>query len=527
MNLSSLRWIAAVGLLLGNSACKKDFLDVNTDPNNPSHADISLVLPSGQGTVSFIVGGQYNILGEILAQHLGAGGVQYRSYDQYNLNSSTLDGQFQNLYAGALEDYEYVIQEGTKSGEWRMVGIAKILKAHTYQILTDLYGDLPFSQALQPTLTTAPAYDKQRDIYAGLHALLTEAVANIRQQQGRFPGAADLNYRANSDADMGKWVRLANTLQLKLYVRTSQVDEAGSQAGVRALFNSLTAQDFLHPGEDFQFANGTAANSENPFYQANFRLPNNLAVSKTLTQFFFAPYNDPRYLAYFIDFDLANATPHGFTLAGKPPGAGDNFRWSYPGTYFIGQNFNINGHMGSDFLGVSDTDAPAKARPTLLLTYEESLFLRAEAAARSWSPENATTLYNNAVAFAMSRYGVDATRSTAFLNNSFNNLANTDPREKIARIARQKWLALYGTNGLEAWFEARRTANYTTTSFIGNGATADLPGVPLVLPQVNAQGTRFARRLPYPDSELQRNPHVTDTRLTPGDVITPVWWDVL
>ncbi|WP_046245840.1 SusD/RagB family nutrient-binding outer membrane lipoprotein [Hymenobacter terrenus] len=522
MKLYTLRWLTAAGLLLGLGACKKDFLDINTDPNNPPSADISLVLPSGQANVSFVVGGQYNILGGILAQHMGAGTAQFLNYDQYNITSNTLDSrQFQALYAGALQDYEYVIQEGTKNGEFRMVGIAKILKAHTYQILTDLYGDLPFSEALQPELTTTPIYDRQQAIYAGLHALLIDGVKDIRRQQGRFPGAADLNYKASSTIDMDRWIRLANTLQLKLYIRTSQVDEAGSKKGVEELITSMaaTGSTFMRAGEDLQFANGVVANSENPFYQANFQLPASLVASQTFVQFFIDIPFDPRFRAYFVDNDLQNTGQFGhiFRIYGKAPGANINDVWSYPGTYFIGQHFNLNGRPGSSFPGVIATDEPAKARPTLLLTYEESLFLRAEAAVRGWSTENAQMRYNEGVLASMGRYGVIPSFSSFYLSRPEISLNGISTEGRIARIARQKWMALYGTNGIEAWIEARRTDGYRT-----NGR----PGIPLELPQVNAQGRSFVKRLPYPDSELQRNPNVAATGLVPGDVTTPVWWDV-
>lgn len=521
--LSSLRWVAALGLLLSSSGCEKDFLDINQDPNNPGTADISLVLPSGQGNVSFIVGGQYNVLGEILAQHLGAGTQQFRNYDQYNINSGTLDGrEFQGLYAGALNDFEYVIREGTKQEEFRMVGIAKILKAHTYQVLTDLYGDLPFSQALQPELTTTPAYDRQSDIYAGLHTLLNEGIADIRKRRGRFPSTADMNYRASSEVDMEKWVRLANTLRLKLSIRASEVPSAASRDSVQKLYSQVGANGFMLAGEDFQFANNTAANTENPFYQINFRLPNSFAVSRTLGTFFFSPYADPRVGAYIVDYNLNDAP---LTAFFKPPGSPDNFSWSRPGTWFIGQNFSngSDGKPGRDFPGIPATDNPAKARPTLLLTYEESLFLRAEAATRGWTAEVAQTLYNNGVGFAMTRYNVPVANINNYLAYSVISFANAPTVEaKIARIARQKWLALFGTNGLEAWAEARRTDGYTTLNNVG----VQQPGIPLVLPQVNTLGNRFIKRLPYPDSELQRNPNVASTGLAPGDVTTPVWWDV-
>ncbi|WP_210517134.1 SusD/RagB family nutrient-binding outer membrane lipoprotein [Hymenobacter terricola] len=529
MKTQTIRLAAVLGLLLGAGACKKDFLDINKDPNNPTTADINLVLPSGQAHVSFIVGGQYNVVGEILAQHLGIaqGGNQYRAWDQFSIPTSTFDGrEFSGgLYAGALEDFQYVINSGTPANEWRMVGIAKILKAHTYQVITDLYGDVPFSEALQGSANLTPKYDKQQDIYAGLQALLDEAIGDINKQQGRFPGTADLNYRAASETDMAKWIRLANTLKLRLYLRLSEVDPTGARAGIQALYarnQAATDFNFMRNGDSYQFANGTATNTENPFYQTNFRLQNNLAVSSNVGDTL-VRYQDPRLPVYALDADLTTTPvdflfvrpgqnapyPNNFTTATGTPAV----RLSYPGTFFIGQAFINVSKAGSTYPGIAATDGPAKSRPTLLLTYEESQLLRAEAAARGWAPatENAQALYETGVRAALTRYGIaTADASTYLARPQVSWTAATTLAARLRNIFVQKWISFFATNGAEAWTEARRSNQPR-----------------LQAPLTNLLGAgRFVRRLPYPDSELQRNPHVAETGLTPGDITTPVWWDV-
>lgn len=527
MKLKKLWSIALIGLVLGTSACDDTF-DINTDPNNPTTASPELVLPSGQAFVSFIVGGQYNIIGEILAQHMGIpeGANQYRSYDQYNLPSSTLDGrQFQGLYTGALQDFQAVIEIGTPQNEFRMVGIAKILQAHTYQILTDLYGDLPYSEALRGAANTTPRYDRQQDIYAGLQTLLDDGIADIRKQQGRFPATADLNYRASNEEGMSKWIRLANTLKLKLYLRTSQVDPAGAEAGIRALYNSNP--DWMRNSADSFLFNNIAGTTRdaNPFYQANFRLPNNLAGSRTIGDTM-VTLSDPRSPVYFLDADLATPNtieyrfvspgqivyPDNFVSPDSPDGTPDDTRYSFPGTWFIGSRFTQDNDPGSSYPGITATDAPASARPTLLLTYDESLFLRAEAATRGWAPtEDAALLYTNAVTAAMARFNITGAPVTAYLAQPTISFATmTDQADRLGRIFFQKWLSLYGTNGIEAWIEVRRT---------------NTP--PLRSPIVNTLGPgEFVKRLPYPDSELTRNPNFAALGIAPGDVQTPLWWDV-
>ncbi|WP_128545288.1 SusD/RagB family nutrient-binding outer membrane lipoprotein [Larkinella soli] len=512
MKLKVIKALMLTALLGINTACEKDYLDINTDPNNPSVADINLLLPAGQAQVAFVVGGQFNILGGIMAQYwtIPRGGNQYRVWDQFNITSSTFDGQggqFVNLYAGALADFQDVINKGTPQNEWRMVGISKIMKAYTFGILTDLYGDIPFSEALNADKTITPKYDTQKDVYAGMQALLDEGKADIAKKQGRFPGTADMIYSAGNEAGMDRWVRLANTLKLRFYLRLSQVDPTLARTGIQALYASAGSA-FMRAGESFQFANGTTTNTENPLWQANFRLPNNLTASTTIGSLMTAA-GDPRIPVYFLDADLRTPeaeyvfTPNGTTSTNTAQYT------SYPGKYFIGQRFSngaITGTSAASGVSAADDNA-AKARPVVLMAYEESLFLRAEAAVRGWTgttAEDPAKLYSEAVTASMTRFGVQVgdylTRPTVDYSKQTN---------KIQAIITQKYLALYGLNGVEAWSEQRRT------------------GFPaLSVPVVNITGGKFMKRLPYVDSELQRNPNITTTGIAPGDVLTPVWWDV-
>ncbi|MBF9219999.1 SusD/RagB family nutrient-binding outer membrane lipoprotein [Hymenobacter ruricola] len=531
MKYTRITSLALLGLLLGTSACKKDFLDINTDPNNPTTADVNLVLPSGQAFVSFIVGGQYNVIGEILSQQMGIpnGGNQYRTWDQYNIPTSTFDGrQFQGLYAGALEDFQYVITQGTAQNEFRMVGIAKILKAHSFQVLTDLYGDIPYSEALMGTANLTPKYDRQQDVYAALQLLLDDAINDIKKQQGRFPGTADLNYGALNEAGMSRWIRLANTLKLRFYIHISTKDPATAAAGIKALYAANgTTNPFMLTGENYQYANTSASNSENPFYQTNFRLQNNLAVSSTIGNLM-TTLNDPRRSVFFLDADLRIPTgqttspidylfvepgqaapyPNNYTFPGTTNAV---VRLSYPGTFFIGSAFSNAGALGSTYAGITATDAAAKARPTLLLTYEESLFLRAEAAVQGWTTnEDAKALYDAAVTASLTRYGVGASAATYLASTGVNFANSASNADKLALIANQKYISFFATNGAEAWTENRRT---------------DIPTIKSPLTNVLGPNV-FVKRLPYVDSEILRNPKVADTGITPGNLTTPVWWDV-
>jgi hypothetical protein len=124
--------------------------------------------------------------------------------------------------------------------------------------------------------------------------------------------------------------------------------------------------------------------------------------------------------------------------------------------------------------------------------------------------ENAQALYEAGVTASLTRYGVGASATTYLASAPVSYAAAATNADKLKLISTQKYISFFATNGAEAWTETRRTANPTLKS-----------------PLTNVLGANtFVRRLPYVDSELLRNPNVAATGITPGNLTTPVWWDV-
>src|SRR5687767_2517850 len=138
-------------VLLFASSCGKDFLDVNTDPNNPSSAPANLVLPAAVISTASAVGGDYAIIGGIWSQHWTQGNSsnQYKDTDAFSLQTVNFQNRWTELYAGALNDYKYVRQQADATGDGNLNLMATVMEVYTYQVLTDLYGEIPFSEALQ------------------------------------------------------------------------------------------------------------------------------------------------------------------------------------------------------------------------------------------------------------------------------------------------------------------------------------------------------------------------------------------
>ncbi|HSI90147.1 MAG TPA: SusD/RagB family nutrient-binding outer membrane lipoprotein, partial [Adhaeribacter sp.] len=176
------RKILNIGLavsLLFASSCGKDFLDVNTDPNNPASAPANLVFPAAVISTASVVGGDYAILGGIWSQFWtqSHGSNQYKSIDAFSIRPVDFQNRWLELYAGALNDYKYVKEQADATGNANLKLMAVVMEAYTFQVLTDIYDEIPFDEALQGGANLQPRYQPGQEVYDGLIVRLNEAIA--------------------------------------------------------------------------------------------------------------------------------------------------------------------------------------------------------------------------------------------------------------------------------------------------------------------------------------------------------------
>jgi hypothetical protein len=217
-------FIALIVLVASVTGCKK-FLDVNKNLNDPTAVPVSLLLSKCERDIS-----NNMALGSTLGQtmsiytHQTTGRV---NADRYGAGSAGWDG----LY-GALANLNVIITQGTAETRYTYAGIAKILKAYTFSILVDVYGNVPYSEFDQfESGVTQPKYDNGKDIYPKLIALIDEGIADINNAtpNASKPGADDYIYKGNTT----NWKKAANTLKLKLYTQVRRVQDV--KAAVTAL----------------------------------------------------------------------------------------------------------------------------------------------------------------------------------------------------------------------------------------------------------------------------------------------------
>jgi len=471
--------IAAAGL----SGCKK-YLDINQNPNNPDTAEPSLLLPTTQAAISQVIGNSFQVYGNIWAQYWTQSPIasQYKAIDQYSPLQTDFDSPWLNLYRSALINAE-LITKSNESGIDNIKGIAYLMKAYSYQVATDAFGNVPLSQALQPTVYRNPKYDPQQAVYDSIFMYINTALPLLKSTAGS-PGIQDLIYQGN----MAQWIAFANTLELRAYLRLSKADPTTAQAGIAALY--ATAPTFLTADATITYT--STGGNENPFYNEAsspvLAKTQNVVASSTVVNAF-TRNNDPRLGKFFVLYhnnsDSLESIPQGSYLTNP-------YKIISPPSPLVG--------------GQAINPASATA-PVKLISAAESYFLQAEAVARGWATGNVTALYEAGITASFTATG--AGDPTTYINTAPDGLpaltAAATVDDKVKAIVTQKYYAMCGFQGFEAWTEWRRTGY--PTFFVASASSLLAPG-------------QMPLRMLYPNSELTSNANYPGT----VPVYTSVWW---
>ncbi len=426
---------AGLLVLFSAGSCSDDVLDrIDTNPNSPTDVSTRLLLAQATAEVAFAVTGtDLAWYSSVFVEHTtGVHGQLENADKRVGINSTIANNSWNTIYAGTLKDLDVIIEKGStgsEAGSWTTVGIAKILKAYVYSIATDLWGKVPFSQALQGNANRKPVYDNQQDIYAALQTLLDEAIADLDKTSIGNPGTADLFNNGNA----ASWKKAAWGLKARFYNRLSKREPAESaNKALAALQNSFTT-----PGEGLIFSKfTTAAIGENPWFQElNDR--SHHAVSNTFYNLL-TESEDPRAAVFFGE------------VRGRV----------VPAT---------NGSAQSDQAGTIYSRASNKVvfatAAIPIITFEEVKFIEAEANLRLGNTQAAYAAYRAGVNAALAKAGVAAAAATAYTAQPevFMGAANLT----LADIIEQKYISFWIYQPIEAYNDWRRTGFPTLTNTIG------------------------------------------------------------
>lgn len=440
------------------ASCNK-FGDTNISPTKLTTAATRALLTNSLQAMSGLS------LGNTAAARLGALYVQHLSEGPYPGPSLYNDRNlsFSGWYTGPLYDLQTIInynEEGNTAADGNgskdnQVAVAKILQSYYFLLLTDRYGDIPYSQALQGNAAFSPVYDKQQDIYNGIFQTLKDAVAQIKENEASVVGDVLL------DGDMAAWKRFANTMRLVMAVRLSKADIAKGKAEyASALADGVITSNAQNIS--YLFVDGDP-NNFNPWYN-NYIVSNrnDYALSKTMTDYMI-PKNDPRVPVY-------GEVLSGGVVKGLP--FGRNAAVNIPAAY---------SRIGDDFRD--------QGSPMPIFDYAQVLFLQAEAAKLGYggAPDDAAaeTLYKEAIKASWQKYGVfDQAAYDTYIALPEVAYTSADGHQKIMT---EKWVHTY-LNSWETWNDWRRT------------------GFPVLTPAQDAVDARgIPLRIGYPTNESSLN----------------------
>lgn len=390
----------ALALLL-TAGCKKFVEGYDVSPNNPSEVSLEVLLTGTElGTVSNYTGDLARIP-SVLVQHTAGRLFQYADVQTYDILESAIDNQWTNLYAGGLINAQQLIdQTGDEYKIYR--GIARVLRAMNLGLATDMWGDVPNTEALKGQAGESnfnAAYDSQESVIRDIQSTLDAAIVDLSSDpatNSRVPGDDDIIF----GGDAGKWRAAARVLKARYANRLSKRDAAGSATTTLSILDAAYADGLTGSGSDMMAPFGDATNEWNQWYA----FEQNRSGYQTMNQVFLDILaNDPRLPLYATGTDQEPIGP---------------------------------------YYGSSNSALP-------LVTFFEAKFLEAEAAFRANQPLRAATAYNEAVTANVTKLGVaDAT----FLASVAAETAATISLEKIMT---QKYIAMF--TQCEVWSDWRRT----------------------------------------------------------------------
>ena len=458
--------ILAVAFVAGS--CSKYVDGYEFSPNSPTESNEALLTTVIQVATFAHFGGELARLSNNLMQLTT--GVQFQAQERadYSILEGDVTNEWASLYS-AMNDCNILMEKAGDANPYYR-GIGRVLKAMNLGLTTDLWGNVPNSEANlgeQGESAWNPAYDTQESIYANIQSLLDGAIADFSKAEGDnaiLPGTDDLIF----NGDAAAWLGTAHVLKARYANHLSKRDAAGSATAALTALDNAYAAGFTSTASDCNAFFPGDGNSLNQWYAFETNRANYIKMSApfiTLLQ----TINDPR-LPFYAATD-------------------DN--GGYSGTA-IGDVDVTTSSVGPFFASATSS--------TPLVTFVEAKFIEAEAAMRAGNPTRAATAHNDAIK-AHIELVTGAPAPQAYIDDQASEDLNSITMEKIMT---HKYVAMFTQQ--EVWTDWRRT---NIPSLTPN-------------PQGAANGvTVIPRRLPTSQEERQYNTNAQVQQ----DITVPVWWD--
>lgn len=426
---------------------------INTNVNDPLDVPTRFSITDAMTSTAFSNTGSEISFYTGVYTELNAGGFgQMYNAEVRNAepqNQTTFNNTWNSIYQ-TMYNLKLIIAKcstGQEKGNYTTLGIAQVLYAYNLALLTDMYGDVPFSEAFQPGVIFQPKLDRQQDLYNTVFATLQDAIVNLGKTSA-YPvlGTQDIIY----GGDKAKWTKAANGLLARYTLRLSFKNPNYAQ------ILTYVSKSFTSKAEEFKMKNESIPN---PYYQF---------------------WNDRKYL-------FASKSLHDKLVArpNDPRASG----------YFDGTNFFVNG-ISSQSQSYSESALLDPSNPIFMLSYHELLFIKAEAEARNSAAVTSTASLTAAVNAAFNKdeaVNFSSTNAATYVAG----LNITTNAALLKEISVQKYFSFYENESAEAYSDFRRLlAVY--------GSLANHP-IQLANPK---NATQFPLRLPYGDSDVSTNNNI-------------------
>ncbi|TCD02879.1 SusD/RagB family nutrient-binding outer membrane lipoprotein [Pedobacter psychroterrae] len=479
------------------SSCKKGFLDVNTDPNNPTETTPNFLLPSIiSNSLVMQAFESYQMTG-LFTQNIGRRGAPNSGVEQFFLAPNVRP--FQDTYQIVGTNIPPMIQIAQNEGSAYYVGAGKVMFGMILAHATDLLGDIPYTEAFQPALTISPKYDKQEEIYAVVDKLLDEGIAEFQKPatQNTRPFyitapsiSGDILYKGVT----ATWIKFAYALKAR------QANHLTKKANydpnlVLSYIDKAISSNAEDAQLQYQLVTSTVLNSTNVFGATR----TNMAAI-TYGRFFIEMLNGKNLLGNEALPDDPRL-PIMATVASTGTQPGANNAQAIPVT--APSDFYSSWYAND--IGVYPVVTNAEVR-----------FIEAEAAFRAGAAtkERAFTAYKAGITAHMDKIGVAVPARNAYLASAA--VAQSAAALTLKNIMEQKYIALFMNP--ESWADMRRL-DYSQDIYTGlyypTGANP------------NAKGG-YPRRTLYPLTEIQLNP--AEVEKQGGNAqdyfLLPLWWNV-
>ncbi len=499
-----LGWLMAFALL---TACDDGFDELNTNPVRLTSVEPTFQLNYAIIESSLDYGNltyETTIVRQMITPFVGVGTGGNLNQDNRSATQSNWQRYYRNVLKNIIDVVERTEEDPERSNLYNM---ARIWRAYTFMVLTDTYGDIPYTEAGLGFLegTVFPEYDSQEAIY--LDILNELEVASAALDASKPIAAQDILYKGDTD----RWRRLGNSLLLRAAMRLTKVNSAlaqeyASKAVAGGLMQSNENNAVVRHDANFRNSVGTNLNGgQAPFYYLDREFVDYLQEN-----------NDPRLEAIAVRYiGVGSGGEQTEAVADRSADAQIGMPQGYDNTTIppVAQADGLASLFAYSQLDRTRLGNPEA--PSFLVTYAQTQLLLAEAVFRGWAQGDAAALHASGIEANMQQFSAWP-GDTDIPQEEIDAYLQAHPLEagsELEQINTQYWVASF-LNGPEAWANFRRS---------GYPEVAPNP-----YPGSNLRTEDFIRRLTYPDSELTVNKEHLDvavSRQGPDILDTRVWWD--